>query len=407
MFAGRGVRLVIQAAYFILIARALGVENYGAFVAALALVSILAPFATLGSGNLLVMHVSRDRSRFPDYWGRALLVTLVSSAFLMVLVAVISRFALPPSMPIAMVLTIALADLFFYRLIDLSGQAFQSVERLQLMATLQVTVSLSRLVGAVILATLVRNPTVENWSMLYMATTAAASLASLYAVSRSLGMPAFSFSLDRAELRQGAYFSISLSAQSVYNDLDKTMLARLSTLEATGIYGIAYRLIDVAFTPVVAVLSATYASFFRHGAAGIGASAKFARRILPNAGAYGALVGIALFVLAPKLPLILGEEYAPAVEAIRWLAPIPLLRSMHYLVSDAITGAGHQGFRSAAQFGVAILNFLLNLWLLPLYGWRGAAWASLASDTVLLLSTGSILWYLTRRDSRNMHPVAA
>lgn len=405
MFAGRGVRLVIQAAYFVLIARALGVENYGAFVAALALAGILAPFATLGSGNLLVMHVSRDRARFRDYWGKALLVTLISSALLLALVAVISRFALP-SLPMRVVLMIALADLLFYRLIDLSGQAFQSVERLNLMAALQVSVSLCRLAGALFLATVVQNPTVENWSLIYMMTTAAAGLASIYAVSRSLGMPAFSFSLDRTGFRQGAYFSISLSAQSVYNDLDKTMLARLSTLEATGIYGIAYRLIDVSFTPIGAVLNATYARFFQHGAAGIGASAKFARRLMPSAAAYGALAGVGLFVFAPKLPLVLGDDYALAVEAIRWLAPIPMLRCMHYLVSDAITGAGYQGARSAAQFGVAILNFLLNLWLIPVHGWRGAAWASLASDSMLLLSTASILWYLTKRDTVRVDPVA-
>ena len=39
------------------------------------------------------------------------------------------------------------------------------------------------------------------------------------------------------------------------------MLARLGTLEATGIYGAAYRLIDVSFAPVASLLTAAYAVF--------------------------------------------------------------------------------------------------------------------------------------------------
>jgi hypothetical protein len=34
------------------------------------------------------------------------------------------------------------------------------------------------------------------------------------------------------------------------------------------------------------------------------------------------------------------------------------------------------------------VNFGLNLWLIPTHGWRGAAWASLATDGAL----GVMLW---------------
>ena len=36
------------------------------------------------------------------------------------------------------------------------------------------------------------------------------------------------------------------------------MLARLGTLQATGIYGAAYRLIDVTFVPVSSLLTASF-----------------------------------------------------------------------------------------------------------------------------------------------------
>ena len=74
------------------------------------------------------------------------------------------------------------------------------------------------------------------------------------------------------------YFAASQTSQTVYNDIDKTMLARLSTLEATGIYGAAYRIIDVSFVPVSALLWSSYPSFFRAGARGISASFEYASR---------------------------------------------------------------------------------------------------------------------------------
>jgi O-antigen/teichoic acid export membrane protein len=92
----------------------------------------------------------------------------------------------------------------------------------------------------------------------------------------------------------------------------------------------------------------------------------------------------------------LGSEYHASVEALRWLAPILILRTVHRFYSNSLTGAGFQGARTAAQAGVALFNVLLNLWLIPAYSWRGAAWSSLASDALLLVSTVLIVDRLGR-----------
>src|ERR1700756_3900034 len=103
MTLGQGVRLIIQALYFIEIARSLGVRNYGAFIGVVALVGIVYPFGSLGSGNLLVKNVAHDRTLFPAYWGRALGVTAAFGTFLIFLVLAISGFALPAEIPILVV----------------------------------------------------------------------------------------------------------------------------------------------------------------------------------------------------------------------------------------------------------------------------------------------------------------
>jgi O-antigen/teichoic acid export membrane protein len=46
---------------------------------------------------------------------------------------------------------------------------------------------------------------------------------------------------------------------------------------------------------------------------------------------------------------------------------------------------------------VAVFNILINLWLIPAYSWRGAAWSSIASDALLACLMGSAVFVLSRR----------
>ena len=397
MIAGQGLRLIIQAAYFIEIARSLGASNYGAFVGVVALVGIAYPFASLGGGNLLVKNVARDHLLFPVYWGRALTVTACLGTVLILGITTASHFVLPPAIPRLLVVMVAAADIFGLSVITLSAQAFQAFERLRWTATLNVMMSGGRLAGALILIAIQPHPSALLWSYLYFVSTVVVAIISFVFVCQQLGRPRFSWSGSAAEMREGFYFSASQTSQTVYNDIDKTMLSRLSTLEATGIYGAAYRIIDVSFVPISALLWSSYPSFFRAGARGISSSFAYAKPLLLRALVYAGVVCVTLLFAAGSVPYVLGPEYRSTAEALRWLSVLPVLKAMHYFLSDTLTGAGHQGVRTSLQAGVAVLNVLLNLWIIPVYSWRGAAWSSIVSDGALALSVVVAVWLLKRR----------
>ncbi len=76
MISGQGVAMAAQVLYFMLIGRALGSREYGAFVGVAALIASLSQFSSLGMEMILVRNVSRDRASFPRTWGHALLFTL-------------------------------------------------------------------------------------------------------------------------------------------------------------------------------------------------------------------------------------------------------------------------------------------------------------------------------------------
>jgi O-antigen/teichoic acid export membrane protein len=397
MFGGNGLRIGIQAVYFVLIARALGAEQYGTFVAIVALVTIVAPFAGFGAAQLLVKNVARDRSLLAVYWGNGLLMSCASGIGFLAIVLAVARFALPNSVAITSVLLIGISDLVLLKVVELATLAFFAVETMNKSAQLLVFISACRLAGIVLLRLIIPHPTAEAWAVVYLVATVATALFALLSMTARVGAPRLELHRIGPEFIEGLYFSASLSAQTVYNDIDKTMLARMVSLDAAGIYAAAYRIIDVAVTPVKSLLNAAYPRFFRHGSNGIDASRSYGLRLTRPAAIYSLGAAAAMLVGAPLLPHILGPQFARTVEALRWLALLPLLKTLHLFMAEALTGAGFQGIRTFMQVVVAVFNVLLNLWIIPAYGWRGAAWSSLASDGLLAALLYATVYFKCRQ----------
>jgi O-antigen/teichoic acid export membrane protein len=312
-------------------------------------------------------------------------------------VLLLSGVVLPGSIPPLLVLLVTVSDVLFARILDTCGFAFLAFQRLGWTAFLQALLSLSRLGAASALLVLTASPTPLQWGYLYLLSTTASAVVGVWLVNRKLGTPKVRLAEVASELREGFHFSLSTASQNIHNDIDKTMLARFATLEATGIYAAAYRLIQVTFTPIRALGYASYARFFQHGASGIRGSLGFARQLVLYAGGYGLAAGVTLYLLAPLLPYVLGADYEDAVGAVRWLALLPFLKALQYFAADTLTGAGFQRIRSSVQVSVAITNGLLNLYLIPIYSWRGAAWASLTADSLLLLGLWASVFYIHRK----------
>lgn len=403
LLSGNGLRLALQAIYFVLIARSLGPDQYGAFVAAVAIAAVLSPFVGLGTSNLLMRNAARDRSLFSESWGNGLLVTFTTGA-LGVGVVLVLRHWLSSHIGTTVLLLIAVADLVFGRITDLCGFAFGALERFGATAHINVWISLSRVVGLGAMLVMAPHPSVEAWAVVYLATAAVTTVASAVWAIGSLGMPTLGMRRLVHELGEGIYFSVGFSAQTIYNDIDKTMLAKLGALEATGIYGAAYRLIDVSTVPLRSILSAVNPGSFRAGCGGIDQSLAYMRPLMIKAFLYSLCVMAALVICAPALPHVLGAEFKDAASALRWLAVLPVLRSVHLFLADALTGAGYQRMRSIVQAIVAMVNVMINIWIIPLYSWRGAAWSSIACDALLALVLGTAAFHLVKAQHAAIEP---
>jgi O-antigen/teichoic acid export membrane protein len=397
---GQGGRLLMQLAYFTVVAHALGPREYGAFVSATALASVFAPFSGVGIGNILVKNVARDHRTLTSSYGNALVVMFCSAAVLTLAMVLTSHFALPPAVSVLVVSSVAVSDLLCQRLVELGGQAFQAVHQMHLSASIQLLSGVFRLIAAVTLILFVHPVTAARWSLFYIVSSVLSAAAACSFVQWKLTAPTVEWRAISGQLKEGFHFSTSLSAQSIYNDIDKTMLARLSTLDAAAIYAVAYRFVDAAMVPVRSVAYVTYPQFFKHGVNGIAQTCAFAKKVIPKAFLYGFTISCILFFFAPVIPYLFGHAYGSSAQAMRWLCWLPAIKSIHSFQTDVLTGAGYQFVRSAMQWLVAIFNVAINFWLIPIWGWKGAAWSSLAADGILVVLLQLAIWFYLSSEAK-------
>jgi O-antigen/teichoic acid export membrane protein len=395
---GQGLRLVIQAAYFVLIARSLGPDAYGAFVTVVAMAALLGPFSGLGTANLFIKNVRSGKREAALCWGNGVLLTVLSGTLLSCVGVGLSTLLHLKTVPLVVTI-VCVADLVLLKVTELAASGFAAMDRMKQTSIQSVVVSLLRLGGIVALVVTVHPVTLDLWVLTYLFTTLLGMLYALVKGGQLWGRPVVDLRALREDATEGVFFSVAGSATTIYNDIDKIMLSRLADLAATGVYGAAYRVIDVTMTPIRSLAAAAYPHFFRKGVGGMAQTYPYALSLIAKTSIYGAFASAGLWLAAPILPHILGNQYRGVLPAVRWLALIPFLRCIHSFMADALSGAGLQRVRTGIQVMVALINIGLNVLILPRYSWRGAAWTSLGCDGLL----AALFWTTAFHYRRQQH----
>jgi O-antigen/teichoic acid export membrane protein len=400
-FSGQIARVGLQGAYFVILARVLGVDGFGAFSGVVALVALASPYASLGALNLLVKHVSTGSNSAVVQFSNGVLVTFIVGGAFIILLVVVAPGVAPAGVLAGTIAMIATADIVAGNLILIAGSLGQARERLMSTALYPILLNAGRLLGLIVVVALVDDADLTAVAASYAISSILMSGAVVWTIFHRLGGFRADFGTFGAQWKEGLLFAVSISAQNVYNDIDKTMLARLDTLGAAGIYAAAYRILDFTFVPMRAALAAAYPRFFTYGANGLGSALRLCKRIALPGIAYAVVVAGVLLVGSTAIPVVLGAEYSQSVGAVQMLAALPLLRWTHYLAADSLTGAGYQGARSGCQIGVAMINIGLNFWLITDYSWTGAVVATLISDGLLAVMLWGVVAAAARSEGKD------
>ena len=394
IFIGEGMSIICRGMYIVALARLLGTMEYGIYVGALAAVSIVSQYSPLGSQYVFLRYVSGEHKTFALYWGNILVTTLASGSLIIALLT----WAVPHmahSYSWAMVLCIALGDCMCAQLTAAAGCVFQAFERMHITAALGLLVNFLRALLAGLMLWRLRSGTAFQWAFAALIVSASATIIALSLVTRLYGKPTFSAHLWTRRMGEGFVFALSCSTSGVYNDIDKAMLGHYGMNIANGIYTAAYRMIDACTLPITSLHVAALPRFFHKGLHGVRNAIDYSFRIIKRTAPVALLSAVAMFCAAPVIPHLLGKNFEESVPALRWLCLLPFFRSFQLSAGDAVTASGHQKLRLFSQAVAAVFNFGLNIYLIPLYSWRGAAWTSLATDGLLGGFNWMVLLWLT------------
>ena len=106
----------------------------------------------------------------------------------------------------------------------------------------------------------------------------------------------------------------------------------------------------------------------------------------------GIIAVIGAFFGGDLMLIVFGEQYQYAGELLPLLLFAMLFILPNYILTQGTIALNKEiGYAKIAVL-VALLNIVLNVWLIPDFGAMGAAWATIFSEGVLCLGLGWVLW---------------
>ena len=255
----------------------------------------------------------------------------------------------------------------------------------------------TKLLGAVLVLSLVREASAYRlYPLLMSASSILIGIGAMIYVIRHFGIsrPVLSRQTLREVMQAGAPIFLNNVFVALYTTANMTILGMYAADDVIGYFSGAQRLIQALNMVVVMPVSmAVFPEISRRFAQSKAQGAKFLKQVLLLAGAAAAAVSLITFLCAPLMIRIMyGAGFAPSIELLKWLSPIPFLVMIATLLTvQGLYGMGLQRWAPWVGAILAVCCVGLNLWLLPLIGVKGVCISWIAAELLECLLVSSIL----------------
>lgn len=372
-----GIAFVVTA----LMARYLGVAQFGVLNYAFALTAIFANIAQMGLSHFVLRDTVSEPERKYEILGTAVALEFISG-FTAFLLMVVTIFLLRPDDPLARTIVIVMStSLIFQSLSDNIDTWFQSqFQSKYAIVSDQVAFAIATVARIVFIQ--LQAPLIA-FAILVLAESMLSTTNMLIAYQRTgQKIQNWRVNLDRAIDLVKVSWPLIFSSLSVmiYLYVDQIMLGQLADSRSVGIYAVAVKLSE-NWAFLVLAISRSVAPYIVEGKKI--SEREYYQRIqkLCNLLAlifYSVAIPLTLFS-TPIVILIFGENYAPAgiVLSIHIWSSIWMFFcnvKQIWVATEELTL-----FSMIASFTGAAMNIALNFWLIPIYKELGAAIATVIS----------------------------
>ena len=368
--------------------RLLGVLEFGVMTAALSLGMIATAFVDLGMTQYTTREVSKDPTKASLFFSNFMMLRLGNSLLAWIAALVAAYLLGYRGTAFAAVLFAGLYGLTL-NLTNYCRGIFRAFEDLRQEAAMLVIEKVLVIAGGLLLLV---STQLASWTLAGMAAgMTAATVVNMWWIDRhfaKLRLQFLSVPFIKSSLKIMIPFGVAGLFTVVYYRVDMVMVEAFLGEAPTGQYGAAFRILEALFMlPTLVALAAIYPRLAK-----LHHSEEYAKfgRLLKNS--LFVLVGLGLLITivismtaAPIIKLLDPDPaYGPAAGALRILVwSFPFLCA-DYLLYSALVSMDHQRFASIALGVALVVNVLLNLFLIPIYGINGAAVATVIPEVILV-----------------------
>ena len=369
----------------ILIARYLGVNDYGILGFAISLTGILGITVDFGISTHIVRHIATDYDSAPKYLGNILPLKSLFSIGTMFLTFIILILLKSNELTIIITLLFMIEGIIksFIGLLNGSFQAFEEGKYQGIGNTL-----LNLILLAFILLTIYTDLGIYGITISYILANLIGLVYLYYTFNKNIIKPKFEF--DKNFCKKILIYSLPFAATSIlytiYYSIDVVMLNQIIGDYATGIYNATYKLISILtlfYSVYSAVIYPVMSKFYKN-------NKEILMITFEKSVKYLMLITIPLTIAitlysSDIIYLIYGHEYAAASSALSILIWTVSLLFINGACNNLLNASYKEVTITKIYTIAAIFNVILNMLLIPHYSYNGAATATVLSDLLIMI----------------------
>lgn len=402
-YMASGGSLLISAAAqlitFAILARTMGTNQFAVYVTISAFTNVGTQICGLGSQESMVRRVAREASFYPVMFGHVMLLTL-GTGILLVLAGIAAlpfMMSLPPGeMPSLVAIALLLiTNILLVKLVGVATAAYIAHSNFAAANLIEVIFALVRAGTAILACLFFGVKTVEHWADWMFVSHAALAAVCLVMMWR-MGRPVLR--IVREEIPIGTLFSTQFIFKAVRANTDLLVLSMIASPEVVGSYGVARRILDSSYMSIEALNRLIYPGSARLLVDGFHVA--YARVVKVMAAAIGIAISAsgAIFVLAPLMPLLFGDQYVSMVGFTRAICFVIVPTAITGVVLEAFGAAGKQGVRAVIYNSANVVAAALVAFATLHFGVGGAFWSYYVVEILTALIAWQVLSHYVQAD---------
>jgi O-antigen/teichoic acid export membrane protein len=248
VFAGTGVRLGLQAVYFLILANTLSLHDMGIFASASSTGIMIGCFSGFGFASFAFRAAAGKRRALGGYLAVFYVSWLISLPLCLAVSLPVFYLLFTTSLSLTAFIVIILVEAGTWRIVEMVHQVNNGLGRY---AAASLVISLGtalRTAGAVAFLASGKHD-VETWSVVYVIFNIAAMVLAVAVYQPRIRLR-WSTALFVGRIRDALLFSVAYCAFISQNEIDKVVMLSLADQRTVGIYAIASRIIDFTSVPI-------------------------------------------------------------------------------------------------------------------------------------------------------------